>query len=196
MKKNEIIKLILSITALSALLIFSYKKNEEYLAIDPHKVIFETNIGHKSIEAFYGKKTLLYFGFLSCPEACPTTMAKVSKVFKKLSPEELAKIQLIFVDIDPERDQILKIKEYLHYFFPDFIAFKIADQNLLALKQFARYYGVNFIKKQIPGSTLNYTLDHSVNIVVLDEQGKIISSISHDITLDLLTTTILNLIHH
>lgn len=66
-----------------------------------------------------GEVTLAYFGYLSCPDVCPTTMADIRVALLQLPPEEVARVNVSFVTVDPERDTGPDIREYLAMFFAD-----------------------------------------------------------------------------
>lgn len=184
MKKNELFKLIISIMVLGSILFFSYKKNEENLLINPSTVEFQIPTGFGKISDYKNHIVLLYFGFLTCPEACPTTLASVASAFKKLDSNSLQKIKLLFIDLDPERDTIEKLNNYTHFFHPNIIPMRL---DLITLKRIARYYGVTFVKVPLKNSAMVYTIDHSTDIIVLNSKGEIIDNIHHDTSSEMLT---------
>ena len=172
---KDSIKLILSIIILFGLIIFAYQKNMLNAQIDPQNVYFQTASGPKNLKTFNGKIVLLYFGFLSCPDVCPTTMSFISKAFKQLSPEDQKKVEFIFVDLDPKRDTMEKLRGYVEYFNPNFQIFLAEEKST---RPFARFFGVDY--REVPlKSNMGYTVDHSTDIVVLGKNGKIIGNIHH-----------------
>lgn len=68
-----------------------------------------------------GKLTLVYFGYTHCPDVCPTTMADLAAALRKLSPDQRARIAVVFVTTDPWRDTPTVIKSWLASFNPSFI---------------------------------------------------------------------------
>jgi protein SCO1/2 len=58
-----------------------------------------------SLSDFHGKLVVMYFGFASCPDVCPTTLTIIASALRQLTPEELETVQPVFISIDPERDQ-------------------------------------------------------------------------------------------
>ncbi len=68
-----------------------------------------------------GKVTLLYFGYTHCPDVCPTTMADLAKALTKLTPEERAAVNVVFVTTDPERDTGPALREWLDAIDPSFV---------------------------------------------------------------------------
>jgi protein SCO1/2 len=173
--KNDSVKLLLSVVALFSLIVFSYQRNAIESNYQPTTIKFLSSHGMVSLDQFKGKIVLLYFGFLTCPEACPTTMSHVSKAFKELTPEELNKVVMIFIDLDPKRDSIEKLTEYTGYFHKNIIPFWAEEKTTRPL---ARYFGVEY--REVPlKSTMGYTIDHSTDIVVVSPSGSIDSNIHH-----------------
>ncbi|MFE7559206.1 SCO family protein [Kitasatospora sp. NPDC057500] len=68
-----------------------------------------------------GKTTLLFFGYTSCPDVCPTTMGDIGVAMKKLSPEEREKVNIVFVSTDPQRDTPQVLRTWLDSMGSDFI---------------------------------------------------------------------------
>jgi protein SCO1/2 len=120
-----------------------------------------------------GKWSLVFFGFTYCPDICPTTLALLDVVTKQLNQTqpELPKPQVIFVSVDPERDNLAQLDKYTHYFNPNFIAIT-GDQA--QLKSFARQLGVVFDKVSVdPKHPDEYLMEHSTSIALINPQGGI-----------------------
>ncbi|WP_223212065.1 SCO family protein [Thiolapillus brandeum] len=132
--------------------------------------------GPISLKDFRGKLVLIYFGYTSCPDVCPTSLGALSSALKKLSDREMARIQPIFISVDPERDDPGKLKDYSAYFHPKMIG---ATADLPYLKDLAKRYGAFFRKAPVEDSTLGYAVDHSSTIYVVNEEGKLVDMIQH-----------------
>ena len=117
---------------------------------------------------FKGKVTVVFFGYTQCPDVCPTTMLELAEVKKALGADG-ARVQGVFVTIDPERDTAQVLKAYVTNFSPDFIALRGSDDETKAVaKQFKVYYA------KVPGKTdASYTMDHTAGSYVFDSQGHI-----------------------
>ncbi len=117
---------------------------------------------------FKGKVTVVFFGYTQCPDVCPTTMLELAEVKKALGADG-ARVQGVFVTIDPERDTAQVLKAYVTNFSPDFIALRGSDEETKAVaKQFKVYYA------KVPGKTeASYTMDHTAGSYVFDSQGHI-----------------------
>jgi protein SCO1/2 len=121
----------------------------------------------RTLEDFKGKAVIVFFGYTQCPDVCPTTMADIAQA-KKLLGADGAKVQGIFITIDPERDTPELLKAYVANFGPDFVALRGTPEQTAALaRDFKVYY------KKVEGKGGNYTMDHSAASFVYDPQGRL-----------------------
>ena len=118
-----------------------------------------------------GHWTLLFFGFTHCPDVCPSTLATLKQVRKRLvdNASFADKGQVLFVSLDPTRDTPEKLGEYVRYFDPSFLAATGDDAQLDAL---ARPLGV--IRAKVDGPNGDYTLDHTASIFLVDPERRVI----------------------
>lgn len=130
------------------------------------------------LKDFRGKLVLLYFGYASCPDVCPTSLALLSSALKELTPEELAQIQPIFISVDPARDSGTKLMEYARYFHPSFIGITGTEQEI---QRTAMQYGA-FYSKVASNSAMGYTVDHSSNSYLIGKEGQLLTTFKHDST--------------
>jgi protein SCO1 len=122
----------------------------------------------RDLTEFKGKVVVVFFGFTQCPDVCPTTLAEIAGIKQALGPEG-ARIQTIFVTIDPERDTPEVLKAYVGNFGADFIALRGSAEETKAV---ARHFKVFYAK--VPGKTEgSYTMDHTAGSYVFDPQGRI-----------------------
>ena len=122
----------------------------------------------RGIRDFQGKVVVVFFGFTQCPDVCPTSMAELAEIKKMLGPDG-ARLQGLFVTLDPERDTQAVLKAYMANFDPGFLALR---PELDKLPQLAKDFKI-FYKKvegKTPGS---YSLDHSAGSYVFDPTGKV-----------------------
>jgi protein SCO1/2 len=122
----------------------------------------------RTLQEFKGRAVVVFFGYTQCPDVCPTTMADIAQA-KKLLGADGAKVQGIFITVDPERDTPELLKAYVANFGPDFIALRgTPEQTAAVAKDFKVYY--KKVEGKGPG---NYTLDHSAASFIYDPQGRL-----------------------
>lgn len=123
-----------------------------------------------------GRWTLVFFGFTNCPDICPTTMATLDRVYEQLRGNKriFEKTQVLFVSVDPERDNIEKLQAYVDYFNSAFIG---ATANDKRIKQFTGQFGVAYMKVKIPGPA-GYSMDHTASILLVDPQLRFVGIFS------------------
>jgi len=117
-----------------------------------------------------GKTSLIYFGFTSCPDICPTSLQIISNALKLLSEKELENIQVLFVTLDPKRDTKEHLKEYLANFHEKILGLYGNEEQL---KRIVEVFKVFY---QIIGEDKNYMLDHTSLIYMMDKNGKFVTS--------------------
>lgn len=123
----------------------------------------------RSLKDFAGKIVVVFFGYTQCPDVCPTTMAELVEIRKALGADG-ARVQALFVTVDPERDTPDVLKAYMTNFDPSFLALRPSSPEQLAAlaKDFKVYY------KKVEGRTpTSYTMDHSAGSYVFDTKGKL-----------------------
>ncbi len=142
-----------------------------------------------SLSEFRGKLVLLNFGYTSCPDVCPTVLARMRAVLEQstLKPEQL---QLIFVTIDPERDTLVELATYLHYFHSSFIGLRGVGEQL---EQVASLFKLYF-EKQSQTVQDGYDFAHSDRIYLLDQQGQVRATYANNVTPDKMISDINSLL--
>lgn len=132
-------------------------------------------------KTFLGKIQLVFFGFTSCPDVCPTALSTFASLLDKLGPEA-AKVQPILITVDPERDTKERLAEYVDAFHPAIVGLTgSADEIAEAARGFGVYY------KKVPGEAEGeYTMDHSASSFVLDGDGSFLSTLDSHETEDVL----------
>ena len=125
-----------------------------------------------SLARFKGKLVLLVFGFTNCPEVCPTTLATLAHARKQLG-SDAADVQVVYVTVDPERDDINRIRQYLTAFDPTFVGGTEAPDKLAAMR---KRYGVvaeKIAPKQANAANAAYGMNHSTSVWLIDRSGKL-----------------------
>ena len=129
----------------------------------------------RTLADYQGKAVVMFFGYTHCPDVCPTTLIEMQEVMRLLGPQA-AKVQVIFVTLDPERDTSEVLKQYVPAFNPSFIGLRPANEEALnrLTKEFKIYY------KRVPGLSPNtYTIDHTAGSYVFDPKGQLRLYIKH-----------------
>jgi protein SCO1 len=136
-----------------------------------------------------GRWLLVFFGYTFCPDLCPTTLSEIAGVLGRLGPLA-ARVQPVFVSIDPQRDTPQALRAYVGGFDQRILALSgTADQ----LAQAARSFGVAFYK--IPGSASDeYTFAHSATMTLIGPEGGLVTRFSTDATADWMAAQLRTLI--
>ena len=122
----------------------------------------------RTLAEFRGKVVVVFFGFTHCPDVCPTTLAEIATVRQALGADG-ARVQAVFVTVDPERDTPELLKSYVGGFGTDFVALRGTPEQTAAL---ARSFKVFYAKA--PGKTPDtYTVDHTAGSYVFDTRGRV-----------------------
>jgi protein SCO1 len=122
--------------------------------------------GALALRDYRGKVVVLGFGFTSCTEVCPVTLATLALAHRKLGPAA-ADVQIVYITVDPERDDQPRLQKYLHAFDPTFVGGTGRPEALAAVR---KNYGVS-AEKHGTGST--YTVAHSSFTYLIDRRGQL-----------------------
>ncbi len=131
--------------------------------------------GPVALQDFRNQVVLLYFGYTWCPDICPTNLGYTSLALEKLKPEELERVQSLFVSVDPGRDTLERLKEYAEYFHPKILGLTGSAGEL---SEVAKLYGAAYRKVEQPSAT-GYVVDHSADTYLINPQGKLVEVLPH-----------------
>ncbi|PKU71858.1 protein SCO1 homolog 1, mitochondrial isoform X1 [Dendrobium catenatum] len=112
---------------------------------------------------FLGKWTLIYFGFTHCPDICPDELQKMATAIEKIKSTAGLEIVPVFISVDPERDSVEQIHDYVKEFHPDLIGLTGTPSEV---RQAARAYRVYYMKTEEEGS--DYLVDHSIVMYLMN----------------------------
>ena len=117
-----------------------------------------------------GKTVLMFFGYASCPDICPTTMAQLSEIMSMLG-DDAKDVRIVFVSVDPHRDTPDILQAYVNAFNPNAIGLT-GDERTIA--RLAKRYRIAYqIEKPKPGDSEDvYNVTHSQGVYVFDNRGK------------------------
>lgn len=114
-----------------------------------------------------GKWTFMFFGYTHCPDVCPVALSLLKDVRAKLADSGRPQPQVIFVSVDPLRDSLEVLGQYVPAYDPSFVGVTGTDEELAPL---VKHFGV-FFQRNRQGDSLNYTVDHSAGIYLIDPAG-------------------------
>ena len=127
--------------------------------------------GPVSLSDLRGKTVLIFFGYTSCPDVCPISLARINACFSAMDNDELERVQALFITLDPERDTALETACRAH---PD-LRGAVEDIDAVTAQ-----YGITYSKDPMPGSPLGYSVSHPTDILLLDESGAVVETVPHD----------------
>ncbi len=130
----------------------------------------------RTLADYRGKVVTIFFGYLNCPDFCPTHLARQNEVLRLLG-KDAARVQSLFVSVDPQRDTPERIKAYVTAFNPSFVGLTGTKEEIdLAVKAFRASYEIVPIKDSLHG----YTVQHSTLSMAFDPQGRLRLAIRHE----------------
>ena len=128
----------------------------------------------RTLTDYKGKVVTLFFGFTQCPDVCPTSLATMQQALALLGPDA-AKVQVLFITVDPERDTAELLANYVPRFDPSFVGLRgDAAATAATAKEYKIFY------QKVAGNTEGqYSMDHSAGTYVHDTQGRLRLFIRH-----------------
>jgi protein SCO1/2 len=138
-----------------------------------------------SLRDFRGKVVLLYFGYTTCPDVCPTTLAELHQAHVALG-KKADDVQVLMVTVDPERDTQQVMADYTSHFDSSFIGLTGTPEQIAEV---ATYYGIYYEKVE-GNSAIGYLVNHTANVMAIDKEGYLrvvfpFGTTAKDITADL-----------
>lgn len=141
----------------------------------------------RTLAEFRGKVVMVFFGFIQCPDVCPTALSRAVEV-RELLGDDADRMQLLFVTVDPERDTPDVIKSYTAAFDPSFIGLYETPERT---REIADSFFV--IYNKVPTGD-SYTIDHTATSFVFDPNGRLRLAVSHNMPADLIAEDIRTLL--
>jgi len=132
----------------------------------PDFVLAGSDGGALQLSKLHGKVVLMSFGYTHCPAVCPTTLATLAEARRSLGKDAGA-VQVVFVTVDPERDDVATMRQYVAAFDPSFLGATGKPEALAAVR---RSYGV--VARKVPLGD-GYGVDHSSSIFLIDREGRL-----------------------
>jgi protein SCO1/2 len=120
-------------------------------------------------KALQGRPTLIFFGFTHCPDVCPTSLFEISEVLRAMGADA-DKVNAYFVSVDPERDNITAMKDYLSSFDPHLKGLTGEPEAVAKVLSAYRVYA-----KKVPLKDGDYTMDHTAPTYLMDRDGRFVA---------------------
>ena len=160
-------------------LAFNEPKEQQALTkLKPNKLFFNEELSAQStIHGTFGQKhflnkvSLIFFGYTRCPDFCPDTLAKLSRIHTSLknnNQDNFDKLQIVFISVDTENDDIVTVKKYIQFFNNDFIGVTLSPNDLKTLtKSIGVYY------EKISSSHNIDFYEHTGTVFLVNQSGKL-----------------------
>ncbi len=131
---------------------------------------------------YRGKTVVVYFGYTSCPDVCPTTLYNLHRALQRLG-DEASKVQVVFITVDPQNDTPERIVDYLRYFDPTFIGLYGTEEQLRPVWDI---FGVVVLREETGQTARGYTVTHTTSMFVVDSEGYLKLRMHYDTNVDFL----------
>ncbi len=143
-------------------------------------------------DSLKGHWSLVFFGFTHCPSICPTALANLNQVYKKLEKKGVKNIpKVFFVSVDPEEDTPQVLRQYLSHFNPHFVGVTGSESQI---HQLAQNLGAVYMEVEGEGPDAESTIDHSASIFVIDPNGQFYALFSSPNEVNAITTDLYKII--
>ena len=147
-----------------------FRQLRDFELIDSNSAVFDK-------DKLLGKWNFVFFGYTFCPDICPTTLHTLDQVYAMIEDDKeitTADVQVAFVSVDPARDTINRLREYIAYFNRSFIAATGDEKNIDA---FSNQFGAGFVIE--PETTNgNYNVIHTSAVFLVSPDGRLVASFS------------------
>ena len=128
-------------------------------------------------QTYLGKWVLIYFGYTSCPDACPTALNNMGVALGQFGPDG-RHLQPVFITVDPKRDTREALAEYLKSFEPHIVALTGSEEQIAAVLKEYRVY----VSAHPESGDGNYTVDHSSFYYLVNPEGRFVRVIAGDVS--------------
>lgn len=152
---------------------------------EPYPLAPEIELAHGSGSRFRlselrGNLVLLFFGYTSCPDVCPTTLAELNSALEKIGDDKAKNVKVVFVTVDPQRDTLERVQEYANHFNNEFIGLSGTEPELAKTWN---DYGV--FREIVEGtSAAGYLVNHTARVTLIDQDGNLRVSYSFETPVD------------
>ena len=186
------IKYIISIFLISSIFIFFATKpenTEKSLVIGGNFNLVNQYGETKTLADFKNKYSLVFFGFTNCEMICPTSLNNMSITYEKLTKAQKEKLNIIFITIDPKRDTIPVLNDYLQSYLAPITGLTGSKE---AINNVAKKYRI--YAEEVEVEKNKFTISHTSFIYLLNEEGEFIDHFGHNFEIDMLYNKLNNLL--
>jgi protein SCO1/2 len=159
--------------------------------IIPRYLLQDPNGRSVTSEDFRGRFQLISFGYTYCPDICPTTLVEMAEILKQLG-DDAARVQPIFISVDPERDTGKVLKTYTEFFDPRILGLTASPA---LVRRTADNFRIRYAKVREPGTPADrYAVDHSAGMILLGPDGSFVKKFAFAMPVKHITEQIRNFI--
>jgi protein SCO1 len=152
----------------------SYAEELRGAVFDPPRTLADFSLMATTGEMFTlsdyrGQIILLYFGYRTCPDFCPMTFTELRQIYRELG-EPADQVKVVFVTVDPERDDLATLTTYTQGFHEHFIGLRGEGESL---DHVIEQFGVVAERQQLGDSPLSYLIDHTASLFLIGPDGRL-----------------------
>lgn len=171
---KRILPALLLTSLLISLLLMHLNKQQNIALQDADFKLTKFKGGQFTKGDLIGKPSIIFFGFLNCPDICPSSLQLLSNLIDDLGMSS-NKINFYFVSVDPERDSPAMMRDYLGSFNSNIVGISGEKKELRKLYKVFGIYA-----KKVPIDKDNYTVDHTASLMVLNQSGLKVGELLHE----------------
>ena len=131
--------------------------------------------GPVSLDDLRGKVVLLFFGYTSCPDICPLSLARIGTCLSSLEEGQVQRVSALFITLDPGRDTVERMRQYAGFFHPGIIGL---SGDVEEIDDVTARYGIAWERKASPESALGYSIAHPDTILLVDTEGALAGEVT------------------
>ncbi len=133
--------------------------------------------GPVALSDYRGQAVAFFIGYASCPDVCPTALAILSQALRDMPATEQEQVRGLFMSVDPERDSLEHLARFAAFFHPNITG---ATADRATIDRVVRQYGAFYRKVELDDSAMGYAVDHSSRIYLIDKQGRLAATLTHN----------------
>ena len=138
-----------------------------------------------------GKVVMLFFGYTSCPDICPLSLARIAASLSSLDAEQAQRVGALFITLDPARDDVERMDRYAGFFHPGIIGLTGGAGEI---DEVTGQYGIAYERTPAPGSALGYSISHPDTVLLVDADGVLVDRVGSEEEPETLRAKVLELL--